>query len=162
MTSREFFVETLKDERPRFERVFKAVPESSLEYKPHEKSRSAGELLGVFADEALMFPAIIEKGVVDMTGFTPTSYSKVGDAVAAFSRGFDGALEAAASANEDSWKSTAKLVMGDKVVWETNRGAMAWGLLLDLVHHRGQLSVYLRPMGGQVPAIYGPSGDAAE
>jgi uncharacterized damage-inducible protein DinB len=162
MTSREFFVETLKDELPRFERVFRALPESRLDYKPHEKSRSASELLGVFADEAQMFPAIIEKGVVDMTGFIPASYTKVADAVAAFGRGFDGALRAAASSDEEQWKSTARLVMGDKVVWETTRGAMAWGLILDLVHHRGQLSVYLRPMGAQVPAIYGPSGDAAE
>ena len=162
MTSREFFVETLKDERPRFERVFKALPESRLDYKPHEKSRSAGELLGVFADEAQMFADMIEKGVVDMTGFTPATYAKVAEAVTAFGRGFDGAFKAATSASEGDWTSTARLVMGDKVVWETSRGAMAWGLLLDLVHHRGQLSVYLRPMGAQVPPIYGPSGDAAE
>ena len=162
MTSREFFVCTLKDERPRFEKVFKAIPESSLEYKPHEKSRSAGELLGVFADEAQMFAAIIDKGVVDMSGFTPATYAKVAEATTAFGRGFDDALKAASSASEGDWEGTAKLLMGDKVVWETSRGAMAWGLLLDLVHHRGQLSVYLRPMGGQVPAIYGPSADAAE
>jgi uncharacterized damage-inducible protein DinB len=49
--------------------------------------------------------------------------------------------------------------MGEKVEWETTRGKMAWGLLLDLIHHRGQLSVYIRNMGGRVPAIYGPSGD---
>jgi uncharacterized damage-inducible protein DinB len=35
----------------------------------------------------------------------------------------------------------------------------AWGFLFDLIHHRGQLSTYLRPMGSTVPAIYGPSAD---
>jgi uncharacterized damage-inducible protein DinB len=34
-------------------------------------------------------------------------------------------------------------------------------LMLDAIHHRGQLSTYLRPMGGKVPSIYGPSGDTA-
>jgi uncharacterized damage-inducible protein DinB len=45
------------------------------------------------------------------------------------------------------------------VIWESTRGGMAWGMLFDLIHHRGQLSVYIRPMGGKVPSIYGPSGD---
>jgi uncharacterized damage-inducible protein DinB len=36
---------------------------------------------------------------------------------------------------------------------------MAWNFLFDIVHHRGQISTYLRPMGSTVPQIYGPSGD---
>lgn len=36
---------------------------------------------------------------------------------------------------------------------------MAWSFLFDLVHHRGQITTYLRPMGSTVPQIYGPSGD---
>jgi uncharacterized damage-inducible protein DinB len=36
---------------------------------------------------------------------------------------------------------------------------MAWGFLFDIVHHRGQITTYLRPMGSTVPQIYGPSGD---
>ena len=36
---------------------------------------------------------------------------------------------------------------------------MAWSFLFDIVHHRGQISTYLRPMGSKVPQIYGPSGD---
>ena len=36
---------------------------------------------------------------------------------------------------------------------------MAWGFLFDIVHHRGQISTYLRPMGSTVPQIYGPSAD---
>jgi uncharacterized damage-inducible protein DinB len=35
----------------------------------------------------------------------------------------------------------------------------AWGFLLDIIHHRGQISTYLRPMGSTVPQIYGPSAD---
>jgi uncharacterized damage-inducible protein DinB len=36
---------------------------------------------------------------------------------------------------------------------------LAWSFLFDIVHHRGQISTYLRPMGAKVPSIYGPSGD---
>jgi len=42
---------------------------------------------------------------------------------------------------------------------ERPAGAMAWSFLFDIVHHRGQISTYLRPMGSTVPQIYGPSGD---
>ena len=41
------------------------------------------------------------------------------------------------------------------------RGDVLWYFLLALIHHRGQLSVYLRTVGGKVPSIYGPSGDEA-
>ncbi len=36
---------------------------------------------------------------------------------------------------------------------------LAWSFLFDIVHHRGQITTYLRPMGSTVPQIYGPSGD---
>ena len=35
-----------------------------------------------------------------------------------------------------------------------------WFILFDAIHHRGQLTVYIRPMGGTVPGVYGPSGDS--
>lgn len=159
MTSRDFFLETLADELPRFERALKAVPETGMAYRPHEKSRSAAELLAVFADEAAMFAPLLEKGDLDMAGFTPGTYKTVPDVVDAFRRGFEQARAAGASLGDSQWDGPARLMSGDKVEWETTRGKMAWGLLLDLIHHRGQLSVYLRPMGARVPAIYGPSAD---
>ena len=50
------------------------------------------------------------------------------------------------------------LYQGQEVMSETGYGN-AWGFLFDIVHHRGQLSTYLRPMGAKVPQIYGPSAD---
>jgi uncharacterized damage-inducible protein DinB len=49
--------------------------------------------------------------------------------------------------------------MNGTPVWEAPLGDMLWGFLFDAIHHRGQLSAYLRPMGAKVPSIYGPSGD---
>ena len=159
MTSREFFVETLADERPRFERALKAVPDAGLAYRPHEKARSASELLAVFADEAGMFVPVLKTGDLDMAAAGPGADKKPTEVVDAVTRGFEEARATAASMSEEDWDRPARLMTGDKVEWETTRGKMAWGLLLDLVHHRGQLSVYLRPMGARVPPIYGPSAD---
>ncbi len=52
----------------------------------------------------------------------------------------------------------AKLATVDDAKWESP-ARMLFGFLFDAVHHRGQLSSYLRPMGAKVPSIYGPSGD---
>jgi uncharacterized damage-inducible protein DinB len=46
-----------------------------------------------------------------------------------------------------------------RLAWESTVEDMAWGFLLALIHHRGQLTAYLRPMGGKVPGVYGPSAD---
>jgi uncharacterized damage-inducible protein DinB len=49
--------------------------------------------------------------------------------------------------------------MGEGGAWEDTVGGFLWSFLFDAIHHRGQLSTYLRPMGSKVPAIYGPSAD---
>jgi uncharacterized damage-inducible protein DinB len=61
--------------------------------------------------------------------------------------------------DEASWNRSAQFYYGGKVVSEQAVGQFLWFILFDAIHHRGQLSAYLRPMGGKVPAIYGPSAD---
>jgi len=61
--------------------------------------------------------------------------------------------------SDTKWDSPARLLADGKVMWETTLGDMLFGFLFDAIHHRGQLSSYLRPMGAKVPAIYGPSAD---
>ena len=159
MTSREQFIETLADERPRFERVVRAVPEAGMAYKPHERSRSSAELLAMLADEAVMLEPLLEDGQLDMAGVSPGTYKTPIDAAAAVSRGFEKAARAAGARSDADWDGPARLMSGSQVAWEATLGKMAWGFLLDMIHHRGQLTVYLRPMGAKVPAVYGPSAD---
>ena len=49
--------------------------------------------------------------------------------------------------------------VGGAVAYEAPPRDLAWLLFFDSIHHRGQLSAYLHPMGGKVPSIYGPSAD---
>jgi uncharacterized damage-inducible protein DinB len=46
------------------------------------------------------------------------------------------------------------------VALEQPLGDLLWFFFFDAIHHRGQLSTYIRPMGGKVPSIYGPSADS--
>ena len=52
------------------------------------------------------------------------------------------------------------MYVGGKLFKTAPLGETVLDFFLDAVHHRGQLTTYLRPMGGKVPSIYGPSGDA--
>jgi uncharacterized damage-inducible protein DinB len=54
---------------------------------------------------------------------------------------------------------TVQFYTGPKTLGDFKVIDFLWFMLLDCIHHRGQLSAYLRPVGGKVPAIYGPSGD---
>ena len=62
--------------------------------------------------------------------------------------------------SDEEWENgSAMLDMGPAGKWEDKKYSMAWGFLFDAIHHRGQLSTYLRAMGAKVPSIYGPSAD---
>ena len=83
----------------------------------------------------------------------------VAESVAAYEK-YAAALNAKLATLDDAkWNSKARLMMNGRVLWEATLGDMLFGFLFDAIHHRGQLSSYLRPMGAKVPSIYGPSGD---
>jgi uncharacterized damage-inducible protein DinB len=59
------------------------------------------------------------------------------------------------------WNHQAWMIRGEQeILLKDTVGGLLWLALFDAVHHRGQLSTYIRPMGGKVPSIYGPSADS--
>jgi hypothetical protein len=156
MHNYEFFASRLEQEIPAFVKVFRAMPADQLHYRPHERNTPAGALGWQLAKEAESLVSLIETGVIDYKSGEPGS---IDDMVEMFERGAKGAVEKARGATGERWNGPAKFLYDGNVAWQTTVMDMAWGFLFDLIHHRGQLSAYLRPMGGKVPAIYGPSGD---
>jgi uncharacterized damage-inducible protein DinB len=64
--------------------------------------------------------------------------------------------------DDAAWNRPAWLIRGEQeIILRDSIGGLLWIALFDAVHHRGQLSTYIRPMGGKVPSIYGPSADTA-
>ena len=61
------------------------------------------------------------------------------------------------------WRVGGRLefLAGGHLIAEMPVSGLMWMLFFDSIHHRGQLSTYLRPMGGKVPSIYGPLADDA-
>jgi uncharacterized damage-inducible protein DinB len=149
-------MQCLKAEVPTFIKVLKAVPGDQAGYKPHPRSTSAGDLVWLLAVELRDACELLESGEVN---YVETAAPGVSDAVAAYEKNAANLQAQVAKADDARWEGPARLKMGGKVVWETTVGDMLFGFLFDAIHHRGQLSSYLRPMGAKVPSIYGPSAD---
>ncbi len=156
MSTREFFIHRWEAELPAFGKVLSAVPEDKLAYKPHERSTSAGSLAWQLAQEQQQLCELLETGEIR---FEVKPHPHKGDIVAAWDEATKRLRDRLRSADDKKWSGPAKFSMGDNQVWTDTVENMFWGYLFDMVHHRGQLSSYLRPMGGKVPAIYGPSAD---
>lgn len=164
MTDKELFVEILKSEIPRFERVMKAVeatPKSKHGYKHDKKSRTTLELLAhTFGSESGMIPYFLKNGKMDFMSWPKPKWKTAEGVRKEFMKNAKELLEMAKKMPEKKWEEKAQMFMGEHMEWEDRRGKIAWEFLLDLIHHRGQLTTHLRPMGGKVPSIYGPSADS--
>lgn len=157
MPTREFFAQRLAAELPAFSRVIRALPNDRLDYKPHERSTGAGQLAWQLADEMEHLSSLFTTGEIRYEPTNPPA--SVDEIASAFDRHAQAALDRLNDVSEEHWNAPAKFYVQGEVAWETTVRDMAWGYLFDLVHHRGQLSSYIRPMGGKVPSIYGPSAD---
>lgn len=153
---REYYQQCVKSEKPAFVRVMQAVPADQADYRPHPRSTSAGDLVWLLACELRDACELIDHGEVSYVA-RPTP--PVPEAIAAYEQNA-GELESRLATLDDArWDGKARFLVDGNVAWETSLGDMLFGFLFDAVHHRGQLSSYLRPMGAKVPSIYGPSAD---
>jgi uncharacterized damage-inducible protein DinB len=163
LSEREFFMQRWEQEYPAFVRVFKALPADRLEYRPHPRSRSAGELLAflVAAQQGCIELCKNPKRVYGILRWHETGSLGVRDEmIATYERDHEALAAQLRILDEDEWTSQAWMVHGTQELLLRNTvGGLLWLALFDAVHHRGQLSTYIRPMGGKVPSIYGPSAD---
>ena len=159
---KEYLVQLLDAETPAFVRVFEALPGDKLDWKPDPKSATALERASQMAAEAGDLPGIFATGILNYDPSAKPNFKTMGEIVIAFKDGMAKAKEAVQAMTDGDWDAESKMMMGSKEVWKSTRGDMGLGFMLDLIHHRGQLSTYIRPMGGKVPSIYGPSADTAE
>lgn len=157
MRNHEFFATCVEAETPIFVRVLRALPADKLDYKPHERNTPAGVLAAQIAREMESLVQLFDNGVIDYKDSGPLP--SLDEIVAMFERGAKAVAERARNADEEVWKGPGKFLYNGYTAWEAPAAQIAWGFLFDLIHHRGQLSVYIRPMGGKVPSIYGPSAD---
>ena len=152
----EFYKQCLKSEVPTFVRVLKAVPADQAGYRPHPRSTSAGDLVWLLASELRDACELVDRAEVS---YVARPAPTVPESVAAYERNAADLSTRVATLDDAAWDRKARFLVDGKVAWEASLGDMLFGFLFDAIHHRGQLSSYLRPMGAKVPSIYGPSAD---
>jgi uncharacterized damage-inducible protein DinB len=157
MTNLDFCRARRKAEIPAFVRVLRALPQEGLGYRPDPKARTAGELAWLMAAEEAALVSLLDTGVIDWKA--PAPPARVSEIVSAYERNSAAVNRRLDRLDEAGWHKSGRFLMGGGAAWEQTVGDFVWLFLFDAIHHRGQLSAYLRPMGGRVPSIYGPSGD---
>jgi uncharacterized damage-inducible protein DinB len=156
MTVREFYLERRKAELPVFLKVLRALPADRIDYRPHERSPTAGQLAWTLTWELGACVTVAREHRGEWRSDPAPPLEKM---IPKFEQYANELAEAVAAMDEAAWDAPAKFYYNGKMVSEQPASAFLWMVHFDAIHHRGQLTTYLRPMGSKVPAIYGPSGD---
>lgn len=157
MSNLDFFKGMLAQERSIFTRVVGAAVDGGLDYRPDPKSRSSRQIIEHLIGHNLDLVELIDDCVINHRIHVP--FESVSDAVEKLDDSFETILGKLETLDDGSWMEPAEFVVGGNAIMEAPRQQLAWLLLMDAVHHRGQLSTHLRPMGSKVPSMYGPSAD---
>jgi len=156
MTNREFHLQCRKNETNAFHRVLNALPHDKWDYTPHEKSQPVAKVVWTLIGEGQALIDLIDKGEFTFGAPPEVPPAKMIDA---FEQVWDTLLARIEKMDESKWDTKGRFMLGGQVRMEMPISGFLWMFFFDAIHHRGQLSTYIRPMGGKVPSIYGPSGD---
>jgi uncharacterized damage-inducible protein DinB len=140
--------------------VFRSFPADQLGVKPHERSRSVRDLAWQCVIGERVIETILGKTEHDLRNVPPVPPppEAMEEIVAAYESAHRDAVEKLNRLPEGEFGRivTSILAFGE---WKMPQPEALWANVMDQVHHRGQLTIYLRQAGGKVPSIYGPSGD---
>jgi uncharacterized damage-inducible protein DinB len=143
-------------------KVLERVAEDQLGWKPHEKSMTLGRLATHVAEIPKWGQTILNEAEFNMVdgAYQPGTASSTADVLAIFDDQVKTIRPLLAAKSDAELMSTWTFKQNGQVLFGMPRAA-AWRswVMNHLIHHRGQLSVYLRQTGSKVPGIYGPSAD---
>ncbi len=158
MSNKEFFLACLQSEFQATYNIIAAMPYDQAGYRPHERSRSAYEIAEHIIAHALDFCVILDSDTCDEC--LELSFSSSQDGADQLKSHWDKAIETLSGYSDSKWNDeSVELLVGGNPLLKMPRANMMWFFLFDIIHHRGQLSSYIRPMGGKNPAVYGYSAD---
>src|SRR5688572_9460127 len=140
-------------------KVLARVPSEKGEWKPHPKSFSLGHLAQLVATMPGWFTGMIRAPHIDLAAGPGYSYQTTESLLQQFDKLVNEAREALASSTDAGFAEPWSLKHGDNVLFTAPRGVVVRQTINHLVHHRGQLTVYLRLLDVPIPQIYGPTAD---
>jgi uncharacterized damage-inducible protein DinB len=159
MTIAQNLIPELDQEMASTRRLLERVPTDKGEWKPHPKSFPLGHLAQLVATMPGWITRTVRGTEIDLSRSEGYSFQKTEALVAQFDRHVREAREALSSAKDEEFDVQWSLKMGDQVLFSAPRGVVVRQHINHLVHHRGQLTVYLRLLDVPLPSIYGPTAD---
>src|SRR5690349_13421294 len=142
-------------------KTLERVPDEKWDWKPHPKSGTMG-WLAVHVGQMLMWARMtFDVNELDLKGsFDYTPPKNRAEMLAAFDKELTESRSRLAAAENSTMMENWTLRAGDQKIFSMSRAAVLRGFVLNhMIHHRAQLTVYLRMNDIPVPALYGPSGD---
>ena len=151
MDEKALFTKFWTEESKTTRNVLARIPESSV-YRPDPRSRTAQEIAWQIVCEEKMLIDALESGKAEWA--PPPMPDSMRDVLAEYERQSTDVLRRWDALPQARWDGAMEFFGSERPA-----SPMAWSFLFDIVHHRGQITTYLRPMGSTVPQIYGPSAD---
>ncbi len=151
MSQQALFTQFWEKESETTRAVIARIPEAS-DYRPDPKSRTASEIAWQIACEEKMIIDAVEGGQADWN--PPPAPATMKEMVAIYDAQRADIVRRWKAVPASRWDGAIQFFGAER-----SASAMAWSFLFDIVHHRGQITTYLRPMGSTVPQVYGPSAD---
>jgi uncharacterized damage-inducible protein DinB len=153
------FIRELEAEATSTRKCLERFPEKLFGWKPHEKSMDMGYLALLVAEIPKWITHVIEKGEIDLATF-PHSQAKTGaDLAKHFDENMRAAKDALQNNSDDALSGKFSLKNQDQILLTSSKKETVSQSINHMVHHRGQLTIYLRLNDIPVPSIYGPSAD---
>jgi uncharacterized damage-inducible protein DinB len=153
------YLRELESERRATRECLSRVPMNKPDWKPHEKSMPLGYLAILVGDIPRWIRYMIEEGVVNFKTYPQRHPKTTEELVAMFDENMEAATSALTSLSDSDLKKDFQLRNGDQVLFTSPLDESISQAINHMVHHRGQLTVYLRMNDKTIPSIYGPSAD---
>lgn len=162
MSVKEKLIAEFKYESANTRKVLERAPEKSFLWKPHEKSMSLGRLTYHLAEIPQWVDTTISKDELDFakSDYIPVDATTTKDLLKFFDNNISKALSILENTNEEVLSENWSMKAGDKIFFTLPKADVFRSFILShTMHHRGQLTVYLRMLDVPVPSIYGPTAD---
>lgn len=154
------YLEEIKAESIATRHCLERIPESTYSFKPHEKSMAMGYLTLLVADIPRWIKEMAEKSVIDFATYEQFQLSTADKLLAHYDRNIDAAANALSNITEESLNTPFELKNNGHLLYSDPKLKAISSTINHWVHHRGQLTVYMRLNDIPVPSIYGPSADS--
>jgi uncharacterized damage-inducible protein DinB len=159
MTIAETLLPEFDQEMASTRRLLERVPTDKGQWKPHPKSFALGHLTQLVATMPGWLTQTIRGTELDLSKSKGYSFEKTETLLAQFDQNVRSAREALAAARDEDFTVSWSLKHGDQVLFSALRGTVVRSHINHLIHHRGQLTVYLRLLDVPIPGMYGPTAD---